>query len=121
MPESTISRDALYVLVCAKPMLRVAEQFAVSSSYMARVCQQLHVPRPERGYWAKLQAETPETATTARSTSWCSNQLVPWNCLKRTYRRQRRRAACFATHPTTGARRCRSGWEKKARHGTCRA
>jgi hypothetical protein len=42
-------------LVWAKPMLRVAEQFDVSSSYMARVCEQLHVPRPERGYWAKLE------------------------------------------------------------------
>lgn len=35
-------------------MLRVAARFGVSSSYMARVCTLLNVPRPERGYWAKL-------------------------------------------------------------------
>ncbi|MEO8101616.1 MAG: hypothetical protein ABI790_03770 [Betaproteobacteria bacterium] len=35
-------------------MLRVAARFAVSSSYMARICTLLHVPRPDRGYWAKL-------------------------------------------------------------------
>ena len=35
-------------------MLKVAAQFGVSSSYMARVCMLLNVPRPERGYWAKL-------------------------------------------------------------------
>ncbi|MFO0996642.1 MAG: hypothetical protein U1F33_08145 [Alphaproteobacteria bacterium] len=35
-------------------MTHVAEQFAVSGSYMARVCAMLNIPRPERGYWAKL-------------------------------------------------------------------
>src|SRR5690606_22751861 len=35
-------------------MTKVAEQFGVSGSYMARVCAILNVPRPERGYWAKL-------------------------------------------------------------------
>jgi len=32
----------------------VAARYDVSSSYMARVCTLLNVPRPERGYWAKL-------------------------------------------------------------------
>src|SRR5208282_4603258 len=36
------------------PMTTVAKQFKVSGSYMARVCSVLRVPRPERGYWAKL-------------------------------------------------------------------
>ncbi|PJT27213.1 hypothetical protein CN884_02095 [Ochrobactrum sp. 30A/1000/2015] len=49
-----ITREELYELVWSKPMLRVAEQFEVSSSYMARVCSALNVPRPERGYWAKM-------------------------------------------------------------------
>ena len=35
-------------------MTKVATQFGVSGSYMARVCAVLRVPRPERGYWAKL-------------------------------------------------------------------
>ena len=35
-------------------MLKVAARFGVSSSYMARICTLLDVPRPERGYWAKL-------------------------------------------------------------------
>ncbi|RVJ23779.1 hypothetical protein CN184_11490 [Sinorhizobium medicae] len=49
-----VTREELYALVWSKPMLRVAEQFEVSSSYMARVCSALNVPRPERGYWAKM-------------------------------------------------------------------
>ena len=35
-------------------MLKVAARFGVSSSYMARVCSLLSVPRPEHGYWAKV-------------------------------------------------------------------
>ena len=49
-----MTREDLYVLVWTEPMLKVAARFGVSSSYMARVCMLLNVPRPERGYWAKL-------------------------------------------------------------------
>lgn len=50
-----ISREELYELVWSMPMTKVAERFSVSGSYMARVCSVLGVPRPERGYWAKLE------------------------------------------------------------------
>lgn len=53
-PES-LTREQLYELVWREPMLKVAERFGVSSSYLARVCTELRVPRPERGYWAKLE------------------------------------------------------------------
>jgi hypothetical protein len=49
-----VSREELYRLVWAEPMSRIGERFGVSGSYMARVCGILNVPRPERGYWAKL-------------------------------------------------------------------
>ena len=52
--DDPVSREALYEMVWSEPMLRVAAQFGVSSSYMARICTLLNVPRPERGYWAKL-------------------------------------------------------------------
>lgn len=52
--DGPVSREALYGMVWSEPMLRVAARFGVSSSYMARVCTLLNVPRPERGYWAKL-------------------------------------------------------------------
>lgn len=50
-----LSREQLYELVWREPMLRVGERLGVSSSYMARVCAELRVPRPPRGYWAKLE------------------------------------------------------------------
>jgi hypothetical protein len=49
-----ISREELYELVWSLPMIKVGEKFEVSGSYMARMCSVLNVPRPERGYWAKL-------------------------------------------------------------------
>lgn len=48
--DSPVSREALYEIVWDAPMLKVAARFGVSSSYMARVCTLLNVPRPERGY-----------------------------------------------------------------------
>jgi hypothetical protein len=51
-----VSREELYSLVWSIPMVKVAAKFSVSGSYMARVCSALNVPRPDRGYWAKLEA-----------------------------------------------------------------
>lgn len=50
-----ITRERLYDMVWARPMLRIAEDLGVSSSYMARVCTVMNVPRPPTGYWAKKQ------------------------------------------------------------------
>jgi hypothetical protein len=49
-----VSRERLYQEVWAEPMTTVALRYKVSSSFLARVCTWLNVPRPERGYWAKL-------------------------------------------------------------------
>jgi hypothetical protein len=32
-------------------MTTVAKRYEVSSNYLARICEQLDVPRPPRGYW----------------------------------------------------------------------
>ncbi len=53
-PSKPLTRERLYKIVWSEPMLKVAARYNVSSSYMARVCTKLNVPRPERGYWAKL-------------------------------------------------------------------
>lgn len=45
-----VTREALYTEVWADPMLKVAERYEVSSSYMARVCTVMNVPRPAAGY-----------------------------------------------------------------------
>lgn len=52
--DDGLTRHDLYELVWSEPMLKLAARFDVSSSYLARVCARMNVPRPERGYWAKL-------------------------------------------------------------------
>lgn len=51
-----VTRATLYEEVWAEPMTKVAARYGVSSSFLARVCTRMNVPRPERGYWAKLAA-----------------------------------------------------------------
>ena len=53
-PEQ-VTRQDLYAQVWKAPMLRVAERHGVSSSFLARVCAVMNIPRPARGHWAKLE------------------------------------------------------------------
>jgi hypothetical protein len=78
-----VSRDELHRLVWSEPMTKVAERFKVSGSCMARVCTLLDVPRPARGYWAKLavgKAPPPEPLPDARPgdpLSWSNDGMLP--------------------------------------------
>lgn len=52
----TYDRNLLYEQVWAEPVQTVAKSYGVSGVYLARVCRQLSVPLPPRGYWAKVRA-----------------------------------------------------------------
>lgn len=54
-PPPSVTRQELYDLAWSEPMLRVAERFGVSSSYLSRVFTELRVPRPAPGYWAQRE------------------------------------------------------------------
>ncbi len=58
-----VTREQLFEEVWAEPMTAVAARYGISGNFLARVCERLGVPRPPRGYWAKLkvgkQAERP--------------------------------------------------------------
>ncbi len=47
-------REELYQKVWERPMLKVAEEYGVSSVALGKVCRKLAVPVPGRGHWAKL-------------------------------------------------------------------
>lgn len=67
----------------SQPMTKVAVQLQVSSSYLSRVCNALQVPRPERGYWAKLQvgkappAPPLPPAKVGDLQEWCKSVALP--------------------------------------------
>lgn len=51
----SVTREKLYEEIWAEPATKVAPRYGVSSNFLARVCDRLRVPRPERGYWAQLE------------------------------------------------------------------
>lgn len=50
--DTRISWEQLYEEVWVEPMTTVALKYKVFSSFLARICARLNVPRPQRGYWA---------------------------------------------------------------------
>lgn len=50
-----VTREELYALVWAKPMIRIAEEFGVSTTTLAQICARLDVPCPPRGHWIKKE------------------------------------------------------------------
>lgn len=48
-------REKLYEQVWAEPVLKVAKDYGVSEVWLGKVCRQLDVPVPPRGYWARVR------------------------------------------------------------------
>lgn len=55
MSSDGVTREQLYALAWSEPMTQVARRYGVSSSFLARVCTMMNVPRPPMGYWTKLE------------------------------------------------------------------
>lgn len=56
MTEISLTRQELYDLIWAKPITQVAKDFGVSDVWISKACTKARIPRPNRGYWAKLQS-----------------------------------------------------------------
>jgi len=48
-------RQELYKRIWTKPIVRLSKEFGISDVALAKICKKLNVPRPPRGYWAKLE------------------------------------------------------------------
>ena len=53
MPLS-LTRRELYDLVWAKPRSEIAKQFEISGVRLGKLCREMNVPAPPRGYWANV-------------------------------------------------------------------
>ncbi len=56
MPPNETSREELFALVWSKPTTEVAQELGISDVAVAKLCARLQVPKPPRGYWAKVAA-----------------------------------------------------------------
>lgn len=54
--SETLTRDELHDLVWSVPVSRLARRFGISDVGLAKICARHEIPRPPRGYWAKVQA-----------------------------------------------------------------
>lgn len=54
--SETLTRDELHDLVWSVPVSRLAKRFGISDVGLAKICARHEIPRPPRGYWAKVQA-----------------------------------------------------------------
>jgi hypothetical protein len=50
------SREELFTLVWERPATEVAKELGISDVALGKLCRRLQVPKPPRGYWAKVQA-----------------------------------------------------------------
>lgn len=53
---SKLSREELYEKVWSISGVKLSEELGVSDVAIAKRCSKLNVPRPPRGYWAKIEA-----------------------------------------------------------------
>ncbi|MBZ9974211.1 MULTISPECIES: hypothetical protein [unclassified Mesorhizobium] len=56
MTRREFSREELFALVWERPTSEIAKELGISDVALAKLCRRLQVPKPPRGYWAKVQA-----------------------------------------------------------------
>jgi hypothetical protein len=78
-PDSVeMTRDELYKHVWTTPIQLLAEALGLSDVGLAKTCMQMEVPRPGRGYWARLDAgesveQIPLPKPTINAPKWTFN------------------------------------------------
>ena len=53
--DITLTREGLHAEVWTTPLSTLARTYGISDVALGRICQKLSVPRPGRGYWAKVR------------------------------------------------------------------
>ncbi|HLJ84264.1 MAG TPA: hypothetical protein VKT51_08860 [Candidatus Eremiobacteraceae bacterium] len=54
-PSQRVSREALYELVWAEPLVVIAPRFGISDVGLRKACKRANIPLPTAGYWAKVR------------------------------------------------------------------
>ena len=50
-----IDRNELFEKVWSTPISRLAREYELPDVGLAKICKRMEIPRPERGYWQKLE------------------------------------------------------------------
>ena len=52
--KDSMSREELFALVWERPATDVAREMGISDVMLGKLCRRLQVPKPPRGYWARV-------------------------------------------------------------------
>ena len=52
--DTNLSREELFALVWERPATEVARELGISDVALGKLCRRLQVPKPPRGYWARV-------------------------------------------------------------------
>lgn len=80
-----VSREVLYDKVWSIPASRLTKELGISNTLLREICHALRVPRPDRGYWAKLShgkkvTQTPLPAELANSPiAYAKSRSYSWH------------------------------------------
>lgn len=74
-----LSRKELYDRVWSTPMRTLATEFGLSDVGLAKVCKRHKIPRPTRGYWAKLEHGKAAEKWPLRAITDASLEVVRFN------------------------------------------
>lgn len=53
--RTSLTREELYELVWAKPVIKIAKEFGISDVAVAKACRRHKIPLPGRGYWRRVE------------------------------------------------------------------
>lgn len=78
MGKIKIVREDIYQRVWDRPAQTVARELGISGTRLKKICRELGVPTPPRGYWAKIEAgnaamRTPLPDTATRQVMYCDS------------------------------------------------
>jgi hypothetical protein len=60
MARCEVSREELFAMVRERPTETVAKELGISGVALGKLCMRLQVPKPPRGYWARVESgQTP--------------------------------------------------------------
>lgn len=54
LKDRALSREELFVLIWERPATEVAKELGISDVALGKLCRRLQVPKPPRGYWARV-------------------------------------------------------------------
>lgn len=54
--SAKITRKNLYDQVWAEPITKLSQRYGLSDVGLAKICKRNNIPRPPRGYWARVQS-----------------------------------------------------------------